>query len=376
MALSVPEKGLNVFLALRELRFAKGRFTLVGSVIGLIATLMVLLSGLATGLVDDGIAGLRALPATHIAFNDEADTSFSSSVIQRTTWEALAGAPGVAAAAPLGNTLFNARTSEDLPVNLALFGVEPDSFLVPTVTEGEPLGTRPDGVVIADTLADQGIDIGDEIRLDVVGTALTVVGVAPTGTYGHVPVVYAPLDVWQQASFGHTDDATDRASTVALRLSDDADVAALDAAHEIQTVTLSDSFHSSPGYTEETRTMQMIQIALYVISAVLVGAFFVVWTVQRRQEIGVLKALGATDRLLLREALGQGAIIIGAAAAAGMLVGGLLGTLVGDQVPFRLSPTAVLSSIGLLVLFGLLGAAFAIRRITAVDPLIALGGAR
>ena len=64
-----------MFLALRELRFAKGRFTLVGLVIGLIATLMVLLSGLATGLVDDGIAGLRALPATHIAFNEDADTS-------------------------------------------------------------------------------------------------------------------------------------------------------------------------------------------------------------------------------------------------------------------------------------------------------------
>jgi putative ABC transport system permease protein len=365
-----------MFLALRELRFAKGRFTLVGLVIGLIATLMVLLSGLATGLVDDGIAGLRALPATHIAFDEDADTSFSSSVIDRETWQALAAAPGVEEAAPLGNTLFNARTGDDLPVNLALFGVEPQSFVAPSVTQGAPLGAAPDGVVIADALADQGIEIGDVIRLDVVGTSLTVIGIAPTGTYGHVPVVYAPLDLWQQASFGHTEDAADRTSAVALRLADEADVAALNAAHGTEIVTRSDSYHSSPGYTEEMRTMQMIQMSLYLISAVLVGAFFVVWTVQRRQEIGVLKAIGATDWLLLREALAQGAVIIGAAAGIGLLLGGLLGSVVGDQVPFRLSPAAVLSSVGLLVLFGLLGAAFAIRRITAVDPLIALRGAR
>ena len=364
-----------MFLALRELRFAKGRFALVGIVIGLIATLVVLLSGLATGLVDDGIAGLRALPATHIAFDEDADTSFSSSVIERPMWEALAEAPGVEAAAPLGNTLFNARTDKDLPVNLALFGVEPDSFLAPAVTEGEQLGAAPDGIVIADTIADLGVGIGDQIRLDGRDRSDRR-GHAPTGTYGHVPVVYAPLDVWQQASFGHTDDAADRVSTVALRLTDDADVAALDTAHHVQVVTLRESFHSSPGYTEETRTMQMIQLALYLISAVLVGAFFVVWTVQRRQEIGVLKALGATDRLLLRETLGQGAIIIGAAAGFGLLVGVLLGSAVGDQVPFTLSLGPVLSSIGSLALAGMIGAAFAIRRITTVDPLIALGGSR
>ena len=365
-----------MFLSLRELRFAKGRFSLVGTVIGLIATLMVLLSGLATGLVDDGIAGLRALPATHIAFDEDADASFASSVVERATWEALADAPGVEAAAPLGNALFNARTNRDLPINLALFGVEQESFLAPAVTQGQALGAVPDGVVIAEKLADEGVRIGDQIRLDVVGTTLTVIGIAPTGTYGHVPVVYAPLDLWQQATFGHIDDPADRVSTVALQLADDADTAALDAKHHTQIVTRSESYHSSPGYTEETRTMQMIQLALYIISAVLVGAFFVVWTVQRRQEIGVLKALGATDRLLLREALGQGAIIIGTAAAAGLLAGWLLGSLIGDQVPFLLSPTAVVSSIGLLVLFGLVGATFAIRRITTVDPLIALGGSR
>lgn len=54
-----------MFLALRDLRFARGRFALMGAVVALIAALGVLLSGLASGLADAGISGLRALPMTH-----------------------------------------------------------------------------------------------------------------------------------------------------------------------------------------------------------------------------------------------------------------------------------------------------------------------
>jgi len=57
-----------MFLALRELRFARLRFGLVGAVIALIAILMVVLSGLSVGLVRDGVSGLQNLPVTSFAF--------------------------------------------------------------------------------------------------------------------------------------------------------------------------------------------------------------------------------------------------------------------------------------------------------------------
>lgn len=43
-----------MFLARRELSFARGRFALMGVVIALISVLVVLLSGLSSGLVNDG----------------------------------------------------------------------------------------------------------------------------------------------------------------------------------------------------------------------------------------------------------------------------------------------------------------------------------
>ena len=57
-----------MFLALRDLAFAKGRFALMSMIIALVAFLMTLLSGLASGLIKNNISALMALDVTHIAF--------------------------------------------------------------------------------------------------------------------------------------------------------------------------------------------------------------------------------------------------------------------------------------------------------------------
>jgi putative ABC transport system permease protein len=67
-------------------------------------------------------------------------------------------------------------------------------------------------------------------------------------------------------------------------------------------------------------------------------------------------------------ALGTG---LGTALAAG--AGALIG---GGPVPFALDAATVLAPAAIMIALGALGAALSIRRITAVDPLIALGSAR
>ena len=90
-------------LALRELRFARGRFALMGLVVSLIAVLMVLLSGLSVGLVNDGVSGLQRLPVTSFAFQGgvEKSSAFSRSVVATDAAEKWAERPGVDEAAPL-----------------------------------------------------------------------------------------------------------------------------------------------------------------------------------------------------------------------------------------------------------------------------------
>ena len=360
-----------MFLAIRELLFARGRFALMGSVIALVAVLTVLLSGLSNGLVDDGISGLRALPVTHLAFQDGADSTFSRSTIGEDSVTAFDSVPDASAEA-FGLTLVNATTGKDENVDLALVGLADDGFIAGDVlTDGSP---APETAVISEGLADAGVKVGDTLKIDRTDISLEITGVAPKATYGHVDLVYTSLEDWQAVAHLDPSDGTEIGSSVAISGGDDAalDRAGSDAGLDV--VTRTEAYAGSPGYSAETSTMSLIRTFLYIISAMILGSFFTVWTIQRRSEIGLQKALGASTGAVLRDALGQVLIVLVAATALGSLVGYGLGLLIeGGEVPFALDPGTVLSAAAILIVAGSIGMVVGIRKVTSVDPIIALG---
>lgn len=378
-----------MFLALRELRFARWRFTLMGSVVALIAILVVLLSGLSSGLVNDGVSGLQRLPVTAFAFaqHTKLDSAFSRSVVNGQQLDRWRQQPGVRDAALFGNLLVNVRSDRGLPIDLALFGVEPNSFLAPVPVEGTALGSS-DGIVVSRTAIEAGLRLGDVVTIERIGTRLTVVGT--TGdqrTFGHVDVAYLPLAAWQRLHQGvgpggeprasATAEATSEATAVAVRADGDVDLAAGDAAAGTTSFRKAEAYGASPGYTAETSTLRLIQLFLYAISALVVGAFFTVWTINRRHELAVLRAMGAARVYLLRDGLIQALVVLGAAIVAGVAVGvGLGGVISGGEVPFAIEAPAVAVAAVLLAVLGLAGAATAIVRVAAIDPLTALGAQR
>ncbi|MGW4501343.1 ABC transporter permease [Micromonospora sp. NPDC004336] len=376
-----------MFLALRELAFARGRFALMGVVVALIAVLTVLLSGLSVGLVNDGVSGLQRLPVTSLAFQHEVarDAAFSRSVVDVGAVDTWAGQPGVAEAAPLGNTLANGRSDRGTEIDLALFGVEVGSFLDPKVAQGRRLAGEGE-VVVSATAAEEGIEVGDTITVEPAGTPLKVVGVlAEQHTFGHVDVGYLPLRSWQEVKAGvRAGDVPpgriyQEITAVAVRAEDDADVAlaAGDAAAGTTSMTREEAYGASPGYTAETSTLQLIQGFLYAISALVVGAFFTVLTVQRKQEIAVLRALGASTRYLLRDSLVQSVVLLALSVAAGVALGVAAGAAISSTpMPFALDAGPIVVAAVLLLTLGVVGAAVAVLRITRVDPLAALGGNR
>ena len=54
-----------MFLAIRDIRFAKGRFALKGAVVALITLLLVMLSGLTAGLGDQSTSAIDKLGSVH-----------------------------------------------------------------------------------------------------------------------------------------------------------------------------------------------------------------------------------------------------------------------------------------------------------------------
>lgn len=377
-----------MFIALRDLAYARGRFMLMGFVIVLVAYLMTFLSGLSAGLISNNVSGLMVLPVTHIAFQYDDTPTFRGSLIERAMWEGWAKKPGVRKAEPLGHTTFNGRDQDDKPLEFVLWGVRPGSFLEPPVAKGEKLGRLDNGVIISSLMAKRGVKIGDHITLDRVLTELEVVGItADERNYEHAPIVYAPLAKWQEATYGPPGGAPpgeklpdvvfDYASAIALDLDPTVDIKAIDDELGTVTLTLQASYGTSPAYQVEVFTVAAIQAFLVVTSVVLIGAFFLIWTIQRTSEIGLVKALGGSNAYLLKDSLGQAVILMLAGIVVGVALGWATGLVFQASVnagfPFHLEPGTVAVSSLLLLVSGVLGGAVSIRLITRVDPIIALG---
>ncbi|MET9291503.1 ABC transporter permease [Streptomyces sp. NPDC003077] len=426
-----------MFVAWRDLRFAKGRFALMGTVIVLITVLVGLLSGLTAGLGRENTSAITGLPADHLVFSAPAgdgDVSFTDSRVPEDSRSEWARVPGVRTAEPLGiatvkaeagsgggtpaagagtagNSGKDANAGEGRTVALAAFGVRPGSGLAPggaRVADG--------GVVLSAKAADElGVRAGDRLTLS--GTEAEVTAVSGAAMYSHTPVVWTSLADWRrltggpggetggsdgssessgsgsthgssgsthassgssQASGGadRTGHRPDTVTVIALATTSDDGLATADRRMGTRTVSTSDALKAIGSYTAENGSLQLMRGFLFAISALVIGAFFTVWTIQRSGDVAVLKALGASTRYLLRDALGQAVVLLVAGTAVGTGIAAGVGAAVGGTVPFVLDPATVLVPALIMIALGAVGAALSIRRITSVDPLTALGSAR
>ncbi|MDX2972254.1 ABC transporter permease [Kribbella solani] len=359
----------TVYVAWRDLRFAKGRFALMGTVIVLITLLVGLLSGLTAGLGQQNISAISNLPADRIAFQTPSAgqaLSYANSTVTQRQWEQWAGVPGVESAEPLGITTTKA-TAGGKSIGVSAFGVQPASRLLPAGSK-----VSDSSVVLSRTAANE-LGIGPGATLDLAGQQLEVAAVQGDSSFSHTPVVWVTLATWQKSGAGTRPAAT----VIALNTTSGVDFAAGDQAAGTTSVSTKESLAAIGSYTSENGSLQLMRGFLFAISALVIGAFFTVWTIQRSGDVAVLKALGASTATLLRDALGQAVVLLAGGTAIGTGIAAAVGAVVsGSAVPFLLTPATVLLPAAVLIFLGALGAALAIRRITSVDPLTALGSAR
>ncbi len=360
-----------MFLAVRDLWRGRRRFVLLGAVIALVAVLGTILSGLATGLVTDGISGLRALPLTHLALEDGSQATFSRSTLRPATLEPFRDAPGVDAS-PIGVSFLNASAVDGGPsIDLATFGVEAGSFLL-TREDARQAIAGPPGLVLSDEFEREGVKVGDRYTMGTSNVVLPVLGFTFAGTYGHVSIAFVSLETWQKINFG--DNAAGRFSAIALRSDGTTSLSSLADKAGVTLLTKQAAYAGSPGFTAETTTMTLIRSFLLVISALVIGAFFTVLTVQRTRQIGLLKAMGATNGYILRDGIGQMSLLVVAATATGVAIGAAVVAVISTgNAPVEMNMRSIGLSALSLVIAGVLGSLVAFRRITHIEPAIALG---
>lgn len=363
-----------MFLAWRDMLFARGRFALITAVVLLMTLLIGLLSGLTGGLAQQNISGVQALAGDRTVIAGE---TFDESELSRSQVDRWKDSEAVTGVREIGILRFQidpaddgAASGEDAEasgsgVSAALFGG----------TEDSP--SRDGRVRLSDSAAED-LSVTDGDRVSVLGIDLTVEVLDEDRWYSHTPVAYVTMDDWQEMELrlGREDVA---ATALMIDLADSADASTIDALADETSTTASGSLSSLMAigsFRSEIGSLLMMVGMLFGISALVVGAFFTVWTMQRTGDVAVLKALGASTPALLRDALGQSLMVLIAGVGGGIALTTAVGLGVSGVVPFVVTWYTTLLPAVMLIVLGLAGAGFALRSVTRADPLTALGSAR
>ena len=366
-----------MFVGLREIRAAKGRFALMGAVVGMITLLLVMLTGLTAGLGAQNTAGLTALNPTSYVFGsatDEApeDLTFVESSITTEDHQAWTTTNGVENAVPVGmtQTLLTAESSG----SVAVWGIPEGSGLVEhTAAPALNGATEPsaNGVVVSESIAkEQHLQVGDAVTIGPLD--VTVEGIVEDQWYSHSGIVWVTTESWQAITHANDDVV---GNVLAVFGTEDATGWEATAQSTATVSTgVSEAFQALPAYSSEAGSLTMMQAFLYAISALVIVSFVTVWTLQRTRDLAVLRALGASGGYLMKDSLGQAAIILAIGVIAGAGLGTGLGALAATAVPVSLSALTVVGPAAGIWVLGVLGSAIAVRRVAKVDPLLALGG--
>lgn len=356
-----------MFVALRDLRHAKGRFALIVLVVALLTLLVGFLTGLTAGLAGQNISALVSTDADRMVLDspDGETPAFTTSSVteeQAASWSAAAG---VTAVRPLGISMTRiadataVETGSGAPA--AVFAGRPGTF--------ENVPAADDAITLSTATAERlGVVAGDEV--EIAGSPFEVTAVVPTEAYSHADVSWITLDAWHAVN--ETTRQGDAYATV-LAVDGATDPDAADAAAGTSSDALWPSLLKLESFKSEIGSLGLMIGMLIAVSVLVVGVFFLVWTIQRQRDVAVLGALGASRRWLGNDAFGQALIVLAAGTALGILATIGLGLAAGTALPFFMNwATLGLPALG-MILAGLLGAVVSVRRVTRVDPLVALG---
>lgn len=381
---------LPFYLASKEIIRNKSRFLSVCGVIALITLLVLFIAALGEGLAQAGKQYIENLDADLVVFQKDVDLSIPASRLGRSTLNDIARVPGVAAVGPIAvsnaSVLIGGTDSND-NIDVALIGVEPGLPGAPAVFAGQPLlSRRANEVVLDQNLLDQAnIAVGETIRLKVTqGTEekiyeLLVVGHTTGKQYSFLPGLFVPLLTWDKLSPQGASTGNDLVFNVAaVQLTDPTQFEAMSATivatvRGVDTADLVTTYEAVPGYSAQQSTVNTQKVFTLLIAVLVIGGFFQIQTLQKVGQIGMLKAIGASNTLVAITLVVQVVLTTLIGIGLGGLASWLLALGLPAGIPIKFQGPAIVTAVSTLLLIGPIGGLVSVRTLLKVEPLTALG---
>jgi putative ABC transport system permease protein len=378
------------YLAFKELWRRRGRFFLVSLVIALITLLVIFLAALGEGLANGNKEYISKLTGELVLYQEQANLSISASQLGRSTMNNIRRLPGIQDAGAIGvSSAFIEYDGAPETESTSLIGVEPGRPGEPIALRGQQLSSlRGNEAIIGRNVAQRtGLTVGDTLTVNATqGTLdeqypLEIVGVSDGQQYFIQPSVIVPLYTWDRirpkSSFS-TGPSELTFNIVNVKLDDSQQtesVAQLLPAqvNGIEAVDIVTAYEATPGYIEQESTLNTQRGFTLLIGILVVGGFFQIQTLQKVGQVGMLKALGASNLVV-----GLGATLqILTVNTLGVIIGGfatlLLAMFLPPSIPIVFIGQEILVAVLTLLIIGPLGGMVSIRYLLRVEPLTALG---
>jgi putative ABC transport system permease protein len=267
--------------------------------------------------------------------------------------------------------------------------VEPGKPGEPSVIEGDQLGLKRSNTVIIDgnTAERREIAIGDTITIKATkGTdeefnEVLVVGIADKLQYQFLPSIILPYLTWEKVrpqGEVSPNEGELVSNIAAVKLTNPSDWRAMinrieQGVGKIEVVDRVTAYESSPGYAAQQSTLDTQRFFTLFIGVLVIGGFFQIQTLQKVAQVGMLKAIGASNLIVALAAIAQIMLVnlIGVAIGAGLSLA--LGASFPVEIPVIFTGQSVITAIISLLLIGPISGLVSIWALLRIEPLRALG---
>lgn len=346
-------------LAWKEIKFYKFRFILIMFIIFLMAIMVLFISGLAQGLARENISIFDQIKGNQFVVQKMKEPQLEKSILSRSKQDNIS------------------KIIDEKPFKMAgktfkINGNEENVMAINSVKNHQPnlkSGHYPKNgnqIAINEKLTAEGLYLDDKVKVKGDDTTYKVVGILKNTMYSHSNIVMMDQSKIEQSSNVATFYVTNQLSK--------SDKNKINHIKGVQTATTDNITSNIASYKAEQTPLDMMIISLYIITAIVLSAFFYVMTIQKTSEIGILKAIGITTKHLLTSLILQISMItfIGVAIAEVVIL--LTSQILPVSMPFHIDMHNIIIVLVIFMIVGLIGTSLSFIKLIKIDPIEAIGG--
>lgn len=360
-------------LAWKELIYSKKKYILIESIIVLLVFMVLFLSGLVEGLGRAVISGVEDMDADYFLLSDSAENLITVSDLDMDVYAQAAEQTSAELALLDIQRMYLTKAGDTEKLNITYFATESGSFLEPTVAEGTQFGDTDaqNPIILDDDFKTEGIEIGDVVLDSSTDMEFTVIGFAKDQMYGHTSIGFITTETYSGLRILLNPLYEQSCHAIAIKGADIENIQIEGA----EVISKADIVESIPSYTAEHMTITMIIWVLVIVTAVVIGVFYYILTIQKQKQFGVMKAIGVEMKQLAGMVASQVCMIavFGAAVAAILTYG--MAAVLPQAMPFYLKNENVCILLVAFITVSIVSSLTSMLNISKVDPMKVIGGA-